>query len=62
MVEVDRVFRSLAEWTEWASQNPSVYVAAEADSIGERICAAGFVEPFTGQVVAPGELAQVGTN
>lgn len=62
MVEIDHAFRSLGEWTEWASRNSHVYVAAEADSIGKRICAAGFVEPFTGHVVAPGELAQIGTN
>ena len=62
MVEIDQAFRSLAEWTDWAARNSGVYVAAEADKIGERICAAGFVEPFTGHVVAPAELAQVGNN
>lgn len=62
MVEIDRSFRSLGEWTEWASQNSSVYVSGNADTIGERICAAGFVEPLTGQVIAPGELAQADTN
>ena len=62
MVEIDKAFHSLAEWTEWAAENGSVYVAGEADEVGARICATGFVEPLTGRLVAGADIQHTGTN
>ena len=62
MIKIDQTFSSLAEWRTWASNNKSVFSGAEADKIGDRILAAGFVEPLTEMVIPSGEIENASRN
>lgn len=56
MTEIDKCFASRTDWLAWALAHPEVLVRAEADRIGERILAAGFVEPVTEIPVGPDQI------
>jgi SAM-dependent methyltransferase len=52
----------LQEWLDWAGRNPSVYDAAAAEAVAERILVSGFVEPITGRRVEGRALSRRDRN
>jgi SAM-dependent methyltransferase len=62
MVEIDESFDSLDSWLAWSNRNPAVYSAEAASAVARRILSAGFQEPLTGRIVAPGQINAPDTN
>ena len=56
MLAVDECFDSFEAWTTWAELNPGVYDDAVAAAVAARILEAGFVEPLTRRIAAPGSI------